>query len=141
MFKGVIDGGCERCSHSDAVVSAESRAVCADPFAVNHSRNRTVGKVEVLVVRLAYHVHVALHDNGRGVFMAGCSRFGDDHVANLVCLCCQIVLFGKFKKVFTDFFFLLGRPGDFGDLIEDRENLTRLKIFDFHIEIFKDLWT
>ena len=132
MHESVVGKCGERCCHANAVVGAECGAVGAEPFSVDDSGDGLVFEVEVLVVGLAYHIHVCLHGDNGSVFVTNSCRFAHKHVADGVGLDFNIVLLCEIKKIFADFTFFFRWARNMVDFVEDRENACRLEVFDCH---------
>ena len=119
-------------SNTDTVVGAKRGAVGTHPLAIDDSCNRGVFEIEILVVALAHHIHMALQNNRRGVLMTRGGRFAHNHVTNLIGMSLNAVCFGELKDIITDFFLLFRGTGDFRNLIENLKHSLWLKVFHLH---------
>ena len=126
MHEGVVGHDGESGGNAYAVVGAECGAVGAHPFTVDDGLDGVVLEVEVLVVALADHIHVALQNHCGGVFVAGGGAFAHYHVADFVGVGVNAVLFGKVKDIFADFLLFFRGTGDFRNLVKNLEDSFRL---------------
>ena len=119
-------------SHTDAVVGAEGGAVGTEPIAVDNSFDRLCLEVEVLVVALAHHIHMSLHHHSRSAFAACGGRFRHSYVAYGIGADGDAVLSSEVEQELTYFLLLFGWTGQLVDFVENRENQSRLEVFDCH---------
>ena len=132
VYEVFVDHYGKRCGHADAVVGAESGAVGAEPVAVDDCAYGAVVKVEILVVALAYHVHVRLEHDCGSVLFAGSGGLEHGHVADSVGLYFDVVLGCEIKQILAYFFLFFGGTGHLVYFIENRENQRRFQVFNGH---------
>ena len=111
---------------TDTVVGTERGALGAEPFAIDIGLNGIAVEVEVYVDQfLAYHVHMALQDDGLTVFHTRSSWFANEHVARLVDQCLEVVVFAECFQVLNHLLLTLRGARDFVDACELFEHASR----------------
>ena len=99
--------------HADTVVGAQGGVLGFEPAVFDMDFNRVGIEIVLRIpVLFADHVHVALQDHARTVFVAGRGRFADQDIACLVGLVFQLVFFCEIHQVGPDFVFFLGGSWD-----------------------------
>ena len=107
MYQLVVNQRGKRGSHADAVVGAESGAVSAQPLAVNYSSDGLIFEIKTLIVRLAHHIHMRLHNHSRSLLVTRSGSLGHNHVADSVGAHLDTVFGSEIEKELADFFLLL----------------------------------
>ena len=134
MLQAVVSQNSHCRGHADAVICAQRRAVCANPFAVHISLNGIFGEVEHLVrVLLGHHVHMCLQNHARLVFVAFRGGLADDHVADLLLDRLQSQTAAIVGQKITNLFLYARRTRDASKCVEIFPHLLRFQVFQFHI--------
>ena len=116
----VVDKCSKACSHSDAVVGAESSAVSAHPFAIDDGFDWVVVEVVLHIsIFFAHHVHVTLHHNARGVFATRSGGAEHSHIAGIVDFVSDVVIFSEVDEKLSDFTFFFRRARHSCDVVKD----------------------
>ena len=99
------------------VVSTQGGALCSQPLAVDIGADGISVEVELHIYELvAYHVHVALQDDGLPVFHARRSSLADNHVTRFVDFGVEIAALTPVLKILNHLLFALRRTRNFVNL-------------------------
>ena len=111
---------CQCCCNTDSVISAEGSFLGNHPSVFDNIVDRVSHEiVPGCGSLLADHILMALECDGRHVFLAFRSFFGDYYITCSVCSAAKAMLFSKILKKGCHFFFMTGLPRNLGDLAEN----------------------
>ena len=103
MGDGVVVQHGQRHGNGDAVIAAQGRALGKDRVALHCHVQALQGHVLGAVGGFfADHIHMALEDHRRGLFVTGRGLLDDDHIVQVVLIMLQAPLLGERRQIVAE---------------------------------------